>query len=61
MKALNDPRDWSGCSTIDTKTYKALLRVANAAKKIRPFLPGWEDRCTSLFRASDRLEKLRKK
>jgi hypothetical protein len=24
-KWLNDPRDWSGCTTIDTKSYKALL------------------------------------
>jgi hypothetical protein len=39
---------------------RALLSVANAAKAIRPFLPGWEDRCTRLFRAVDRLDRLGK-
>jgi hypothetical protein len=31
---LNDPRDWTGCTTIDTKTYRAIQRVVRAAKRL---------------------------
>ena len=29
----NNPKEWAGCSTIDTKTYRALLSVVRAARR----------------------------
>jgi hypothetical protein len=28
----NEPQDWSGCTTIDTRTYRALMAVVRASR-----------------------------
>lgn len=64
-KILNDPRDWTGCTTIDTKTHRALRAVARAAAKIadawdRGYGPSRFE-LDALLKATQRLDKLKGK